>query len=173
MTPPSARSGVRALGIDPGTKRIGLAISDRSGTIASPLTVLERTRSRQHDDAEIARIVRGRLTNPRWIAGMLGHGHRGVGEIAQGVDALYAFAASTNAVPSHLFDAMHEALFADEAISAAIKSANAAAAYVMAARLEDAIARGLWTPKRNAVGAELERWRAQDRGGRAPLEAAQ
>ena len=52
------RVGVRALGIDPGTKRIGVAISDRSGTIASPLLVLERTRSRQHDDAEIARIVR-------------------------------------------------------------------------------------------------------------------
>ena len=44
---------------------------------------------------EIARIVRGRLTNPRWIAGMLAHGHRGVAEIAQGVDALYAFAATT------------------------------------------------------------------------------
>jgi putative Holliday junction resolvase len=50
--------GVRALGIDPGTKRIGLAISDRSGTVASPLTVLQRSRSRRHDDAEIARIVR-------------------------------------------------------------------------------------------------------------------
>jgi putative Holliday junction resolvase len=52
------RRGVRALGIDPGTKRIGLAISDRSGTVASPLIVLQRSRSRQHDDAEIARIVR-------------------------------------------------------------------------------------------------------------------
>ena len=50
--------GVRALGIDPGTKRIGLAISDRSGTVASPLTVLQRSRSRRHDDAEISRIVR-------------------------------------------------------------------------------------------------------------------
>jgi putative Holliday junction resolvase len=50
--------GVRALGIDPGTKRIGLAISDRTGTVASPLTVLERSRSPRHDDAEIARIVR-------------------------------------------------------------------------------------------------------------------
>ncbi len=48
---------------------------------------------------EIARVVRGRLTNPRWIAGMLRHGHRGVAEIAQGVDALYAFAATTRAVP--------------------------------------------------------------------------
>src|SRR5205085_1971794 len=40
---------------------------------------------------EIARVVRGRLTNPRWLAGMLEHGHRGVAEIAQAVDALYAF----------------------------------------------------------------------------------
>ena len=49
---------VGALGIDPGSKRIGVAVSDRSGTIASPLIVLERAGSRQHDDAEIARIVR-------------------------------------------------------------------------------------------------------------------
>ena len=48
---------MRALGLDPGTKRIGVAVSDRSGTIASPLTVIERTRA--HDDlAHIARLVR-------------------------------------------------------------------------------------------------------------------
>jgi putative Holliday junction resolvase len=53
-----ARSGIRALGIDPGTKRIGLAVSDRSGTIASPLLVLQRSRSRTHDLAELARVAR-------------------------------------------------------------------------------------------------------------------
>lgn len=61
MSPPSTgstRGGVRALGIDPGTKRIGVAISDSSGTVASPLMVLHRSRSRQHDLAELARIVR-------------------------------------------------------------------------------------------------------------------
>jgi putative Holliday junction resolvase len=52
-----SRSGIRALGIDPGSKRIGIAVSDRSGTIASPLLVLQRSRSRQHDLAEIARIA--------------------------------------------------------------------------------------------------------------------
>jgi putative Holliday junction resolvase len=52
------RRGVRALGIDPGTKRIGLAVSDLSGTIASPLHVLHRSKSRQHDLQEIARIAR-------------------------------------------------------------------------------------------------------------------
>ena len=53
---------------------------------------------------EVARVVRGRLTNPRWISGMLLHGHRGVAEIAQGVDAVYAFAATAEIVPAPLFD---------------------------------------------------------------------
>ena len=51
--------GIRALGVDPGTKRIGLAVSDLSGTIASPLSVLRTSRSREHDLREIARIARG------------------------------------------------------------------------------------------------------------------
>jgi cobaltochelatase CobN len=109
---------------------------------------------------EIARIVRGRLTNPRWIAGMLSHGHRGVGEMAQAVDALYAFGATGAGVPGHLFDAVHDALIATERVIAAVIEANPAAAEAMAARLEDAIARGLWTPRRNAVHAELARVRA-------------
>jgi putative Holliday junction resolvase len=54
----SRRRGVRALGVDPGSKRIGIAVSDRSGSIASPLMVLQRSRSRQHDLHELARIAR-------------------------------------------------------------------------------------------------------------------
>ena len=49
---------MRALGLDLGTKRIGIAVSDRSGTIASPLMVLERSRSRREDHARIAELVR-------------------------------------------------------------------------------------------------------------------
>ncbi len=109
---------------------------------------------------EIARIVRGRLTNPRWIAGMLRHGHRGVGEIAQAVDALYAFAATGSGMPSHLFDAVHDALIADDDTRVALVTANAPGADAIATRLEDAIARNLWTPRRNAVHAELARLRA-------------
>ena len=48
---------MRALGIDLGSKRIGVAVSDRSGTIASPLTVLARTGSRQHDHERIRALV--------------------------------------------------------------------------------------------------------------------
>lgn len=48
---------MRALGIDLGSKRIGIAVSDRSGTIASPLTVLQRSGSRARDHQAIARLV--------------------------------------------------------------------------------------------------------------------
>jgi len=106
---------------------------------------------------EIARVVRGRLTNPRWLAGMLGHGHRGVAEIAQGVDALYAFAATADAVPGHLFDATHAALIGDEAVLAAMLEKNPAAAAAISARLRDALDRGLWVTRLNSVAAELDR----------------
>jgi len=106
---------------------------------------------------EVARIVRGRLTNPRWIAGMLEHGHRGVAEIAQAVDALYAFAATAQVVPGHLFDATHAALVSDEAVLDAMVARNPAAAEAIVARLRDALERGLWVTRRNAVDRELRR----------------
>jgi len=118
---------------------------------------------------EIARIVRGRLTNPRWIAGILKHGHRGVGEVAQAVDALYAFAATGAGVPSHLFDVVHDALIADAETLHRLASANPAGTEAICDRLEDAIRRGLWTPRRNAVHGELSLMRlaASDQRERA------
>lgn len=48
---------MRVLGIDLGSKRVGVAVSDRSGTIATPLCVLKRGASQRIDHNEIARIV--------------------------------------------------------------------------------------------------------------------
>ena len=48
---------MRVLGIDLGSKRVGIAVSDRSGTIATPLCVLERGASQRVDHGEIARLV--------------------------------------------------------------------------------------------------------------------
>ena len=48
---------MRALGIDFGSKRIGLALSDLSGTIASPHSVIQRGRSHRIDHEAIRRIV--------------------------------------------------------------------------------------------------------------------
>lgn len=48
---------MRVLGLDLGTKRIGVAISDRGGTIATPLTVIQRGRTQRVDHEAIARLV--------------------------------------------------------------------------------------------------------------------
>ncbi len=52
---------VRALGIDYGARRIGLALSDASGTLASPWRVVDRPRS----EAETIRMVSGEIARLR------------------------------------------------------------------------------------------------------------
>ena len=48
---------MRVLGVDLGSKRIGIATSDRSGTIATPYTVLLRCGSMGGDHRNIAKMV--------------------------------------------------------------------------------------------------------------------
>ena len=153
----------------------GDGVADFAGGFAAAAALLGNTPELYHLDTsrtdapkarrlaeEIARVVRGRLANPRWIAAMLEHGHRGVAEVAQGVDALYAFAA-TAGVASALFDAVHAAVIADEWVRAAMIEKNPAGAAAIAARLRDALARGLWTTRRNAAYEQLTRTIAEAR----------
>ena len=148
----------------------GDGVADFAGGFAAAAALLGNTPELYHLDTsqpaapkarllseEIARVVRGRLTNPRWLAGMLEHGYRGVAEIAQGVDALYAFSATAEAVSGTLFDATHAALIGDEAVLSAMVRSNPAATVAIAQRLRDALARGLWVSRRNSVDHELER----------------
>lgn len=104
-------------------------------------------------EEDVDRLVRGRLTNPRWIAGQLRHGWRGAAEIAQGVDALFAFAATTDAVPATALDLVFTALIADEQVWQQITAANPAAAQAIQDRLADARRRGLWESRLNSVAA--------------------
>ncbi|MCY3786994.1 MAG: Holliday junction resolvase RuvX [bacterium] len=48
---------MRALGVDLGTRRIGLALSDSGGLVATPLEVLERCGSEARDHAAIAEVA--------------------------------------------------------------------------------------------------------------------
>ncbi len=48
----------RVLGVDLGSRRIGLAVSDRSGILASPLQILDRGADHGSDHAAILQVVR-------------------------------------------------------------------------------------------------------------------
>lgn len=51
-------AGTRVLGVDLGTRRIGLALSDASMTIAGPLTVLQRSGNRRTDHEKLLGLAR-------------------------------------------------------------------------------------------------------------------
>jgi len=107
-------------------------------------------------DEEIARVMRSRVVNPKWINGVKRHGYKGAFEIAATVDYMFAFAATTGAVKSHHFDLAHEAFILDDATRDFISENNPDALKEIAARLEEAIARGLWQPRLNSSYDQLK-----------------
>ncbi|ARS27803.1 cobaltochelatase subunit CobN [Sphingomonas sp. KC8] len=104
---------------------------------------------------EIGRIVRARVTNPKWIAGVMRHGYKGAFEIAASVDYLFAFAATTHAVRNHHFDAVYAAFIEDEHVRTFMAEANPAALRETATRLTEALDRNLWKPRSNSAGQIL------------------
>ncbi len=137
-------------------KMLGRAVDLVMLDVTDPQQPRARTLS-----AALARIVRGRAVNPRFIAGQMRHGPRGAAELAETVDRLTAFAATTDAVAGELFDLLHEAYVADPDVRAFLLQENPQAAAAIADRLDAARRRGLWHPRRNDVDAGLAALRAE------------
>jgi cobaltochelatase CobN len=108
----------------------------------------ESPRIRTLED-EVARVVRARVVNPKWIAGVMRHGYKGAFEMAATVDYLFAFAATARCVADHHFDAVYDAYLADDAVRDFIRDHNPSALREIAQRLIEAQDRGLWKPKSN------------------------
>ena len=113
-----------------------------------------RPRARPLDRA-LARIVRARAINPRFIAGQMRHGPRGAAELAETVDRLIDFAAMTSAVSSMLIDLVHDAYLGDPVVRDFLQRENPAAARAIAARLDAARRNGWWHPRRNDIDSAL------------------
>jgi len=87
------------------------------------------------------------------------HGYKGAFEMAATVDYLFAFSATTRQVAEHHFAALYEAYIEDDSVREFLLDANDAAYRDMLDRFDEAISRGLWTPRRNSVQSDLERFR--------------
>ena len=124
------------------------------------LTDPQRPRARALS-AALARIVRARAINPRFIAGQMRHGPRGAAELAETVDRLVDFAETTGAVAGELFDLLHQAYVIDSEVRAFLLRENPQAAAAIVERLEAARRRGLWHPRRNDIDAGLAALRAE------------
>ncbi|GBD46768.1 Aerobic cobaltochelatase subunit CobN [bacterium HR41] len=122
---------VRALtGRDPAAY-IGDAADPRS---AKARTLAEETR----------RIFRARVANPRWIAAMVRHGHRGAAELAATVDYLFGYDATARVGDDWMYERIAERYLLDPDIARFMERSNPHAARAIAERLLEAAARGLW-----------------------------
>jgi len=110
----------------------------------------ERLRARPLQD-EIARVLRMRLANPRWLEGQMRHGHRGGAEIAEGIDNLYAFAATSGLVSDAQFDLAFDATLGDDKVRDFLARENPRAMEAITHVFSEARARQLWRTRRNSV----------------------
>ncbi|WP_075214823.1 cobaltochelatase subunit CobN [Mongoliimonas terrestris] len=145
----------------------GDAFADHEGGFAAAAHALNAAPALYHVDAttpdtrvrtvgeEIARVVRARATNPRWIAGQMRHGHRGAAEIAETVGNLVAFSATADTVAAHQFEMVFDATLGDDLVRAFLIDANPQAAAACARAFDRALRRGLWVTRRNSVAGRI------------------
>jgi len=94
--------------------------------------------------AEISRVYRSRVINPKWIAGAMRHGYKGAFEMAATVDYLFAYDASANCVEDFMYEGVAQAYCGDRPVQEFLKQVNPWALRDMAERLLEAHQRGLW-----------------------------
>lgn len=93
---------MRVLGIDLGTRRIGLALSDPEAAFAFPLSVLERHGGKRDLEA-LSALVREREVE-RIVVGLPLHLDGGAGEAARSAREFAEALARVTALPVDLFD---------------------------------------------------------------------
>jgi cobaltochelatase CobN len=93
---------------------------------------------------EVARVVRSRAVNPKWLDGVKRHGYKGAFEIAATVDFLFAFDATTGVVGDHQYALVADAYLHDDATRDFLQQHNPGALRSIGERLLEAMRRGLW-----------------------------
>ncbi len=106
--------------------------------------------------AEIDKVMRSRMLNPRWINGMQEHGYKGVFEMAASLDYLFAYDAATGVVPNWCYAALQDNWLEAPERQAILMRHNPWALRDMAERLLEASNRGLWS---DADQSRLQRLR--------------
>jgi cobaltochelatase CobN len=107
-----------------------------------------RVRSLQE---EVARVVRTRVLNPKWISAMARHGYKGAFELAATVDYLFGYDATAHVVEDWMYERVTDAYVTDPEVRKFLEASNPWALRAMAERLLEAVERGLWDASDRAL----------------------
>ncbi|HTV23489.1 MAG TPA: cobaltochelatase subunit CobN [Polyangiaceae bacterium] len=93
---------------------------------------------------EIARVLRSRVVNPKWIAAARRHGYKGAAEMAATAEYLFGYAATTALVHDYQFAMLTDAYLLDAENRRFLGEFNPSALREITERLLEAMQRGLW-----------------------------
>lgn len=103
-------------------------------------------------DRSIARGVRTRLLNPKWIQAMLGHPYHGAQKIRDRFENILGLAATTNRVDNWIFSGLFQTYVADETLRRKLAENNRWAYFGMLERLLECNRRGYWQATEEELG---------------------
>jgi cobaltochelatase CobN len=93
---------------------------------------------------EIGKLVRSRVVNPKWIAGVRRHGYKGAAEMAATVDYMFGYDAATDVVEDYQYALLSDAYLLDAENREFLQTNNPSALREMSERLLEAMQRGMW-----------------------------
>ena len=109
-------------------------------------------RVRLRDTKEEMRFVfRSKILNPKFLGGLKEHGYRGVAELAKLTEYVLGWDATSGAVDDWMYEGISEKFLFDEDTKKWMEEENPYAMMDMLNRLQEAITRGLWDPKKTTL----------------------
>jgi cobaltochelatase CobN len=100
---------------------------------------------------EASRIMRARINNPRWIAGLKQHGHKGAQDMSEMVDIVFGWGAVAPVIDDWMYEAIAGRYVFDEETAGWIREHNPWAMQNISERLLEAIHRGMWNASEETV----------------------
>lgn len=93
---------------------------------------------------EAKHILRSRLVNPKWIAGLKRHGYKGAGDISHMMDVMLGWDATAEVMDDWMYETVAKSYALDKQMQQWMKEVNPYALQNILDKLLEAISRGLW-----------------------------
>jgi cobaltochelatase CobN len=135
----------------------GLIVAARTARGALPLALMgdsadpKRVRMRTTFE-EAKHVLRSRLVNPKWLAGMKRHGYKGAGDISHMMDVMLGWDATAEVMDDWMYEKVARSYALEKEMKEWMRKVNPYALQNILDKLLEAIGRGMWK-----ADAEMER----------------
>ena len=101
-------------------------------------------------ETELARVMRSRILNPKWLEGLKRHGYKGAQELSTTFDTFFGWDAAAEVASNWMYDAMARQFLLDEETRRWMEQVNDAAVLQMRANAS-------WRPTSGVCGRRVRR----------------